>query len=149
MLFVHTTARVEGSIRQTDEVSEETSCDDFRKEGKRGEHPGPAGHIGEGGGSRWCREVSGSGTEDEHHLGNSTPVRCQSRTGSKRPFIPQPCTIDLFIPAPSLSLTISASLPYHFSLPPFLCLLYTTPTPRLPVLTMFSFSLLLPLAVLL
>ena len=75
----------------------------------RQKHPGPAGCAGEGGGSRWCREVSGSGREDERHLSNSTPVRCQSRTGSKRPFIPQPCTIDLFIRAPSLSLTISAS----------------------------------------
>lgn len=53
--------------------------------------------------------VSGSGKEDEHHLSYSTPARCQSHTGSKRPFIPEPCTIDLFIPASSFYLTISAS----------------------------------------
>lgn len=91
-------------------------------------HPWPAGRTGEGGGSRWCGEVSGSGGQDEHRLSNSTLVRCQSHTDSKRPFIPQTCAIDLFIPAPSLYFTISASLPYHFSLPFFFFMSNTSPT---------------------
>ena len=117
---------VDGSIRQTEEVSE---GNDFRKAARRGASGGPAGcAAARGGGSRWCREVSGSGREDEHHLSNSTPVRCQSHTGSKRPFIPQPCTIDLFIPAPSLSLTISASRYFTpIPLPPALLLCLAPP----------------------
>ena len=125
MLFVRRGA--EGSIRQTEEESKVNNLQCFLGcRERREEHPGPAGCAAAGGGSRCCREVSGSGREDVHHLANSTPVRCQSHTGSNRPFIPQPCTIDLFIPAPSLSLTISHSFT-PVALPPALLLCLTTP----------------------
>lgn len=103
------------SMRQREEVSEEAACDDLLLLlglwwGVTGACRVPCTGGGGGGGSSWCGEVSGSGRENEHHFSNSTPVRCQSHTAGKQPFIPEPRTIDLFIPVPSLSLAVSHSL---------------------------------------
>lgn len=55
IVFVHTTC-VEGSIRQTEEVSEETTCNDFRKEGRIQGQRGVVEKEEEVGGAERCQD---------------------------------------------------------------------------------------------
>lgn len=55
ILFVHTTC-IEGSIRQTEEVSEETTCNDFRKEGSIRGQRGVLVKEEEVGGAERCQD---------------------------------------------------------------------------------------------